>query len=165
MEPELPSKRVGYCRNAARQVITRYAKSKGKVKPPIPIWEITKEQGFEVQLLEGLPDSHSAVVVHDQKLIGVNKNHHHPHRQRFSLGHELGHICLQHPPESELEDQERKICDAEANEFAGEILVPLDFLKGQLKHTNDVDSLAQTFDVSRDVVVLRLSAQGLLGRL
>ena len=161
---KVPKKRVGYCRNAARQLLKKFARKNGELKPPVPIWKIAKSEGFEIHLMKTWPDRQAALVDHVEKLIGINQKHH-PHRQRFSLGHEIGHIVLQHLPESELGDEENRICNMEADEFAGELLVPRDLLKIELKKTTNVDQLARIFNVSTQVITIRLISQSLLGQL
>ncbi len=158
---ELPRKRTGYCRMAARSLLSRYSKGAGDIRPPIPVCDIAKFNGYKVVLLETLTDKHSAIVDLHEKLIGVNKKHH-SHRRRFSIGHELGHIYLEHPSEDEQSEEEVKYFNLEANEFAGELLVPLHYLKLELKQCKNMDQLANHFNVSPEVVFRRISSQGLL---
>ena len=158
---DLPRKRVGYCRKAARKLLERFALRNGELKPPIPVWNIAEIEGFEIHLMQNWSDKQSALVNHAEKLIGINRKHH-PHRQRFSLGHEIGHIVLQHPAESELGDEENRLCDREADEFAGELLVPYNLLKIEIEKNKDVDNLARIFNVSTQVITIRLISQNLL---
>ena len=158
---ELSKKRTGYCRSAARSLLARYNKDNSGTNLPVPVCKIAQYKGYQVVRLESLPDEHSAIVELSEKLIGVNQRHH-PHRRRFSIGHELGHVCLEHPPEDEQSDDEVKLYNLEANEFAGELLVPLEILKRELQHGRDVEQLVEIFNVSTEVIFRRISAQGLL---
>ena len=106
---------------------------------------------------------HSAIVNKEKKLIGLNKKHH-IHRRRFSLGHELGHIYLDHPPEEECEKFDIKIYNQEADEFASELLVPLSIFKEVVKQFN-IDKLSNLFLVSRDVIIIKASKFNLLSDL
>ena len=160
----IPKKRIGYCRQAARSLIKQYRKGKGVFSLPIPAREIAVWKGFYVELLESLPDAHSALVLHDKKLIGLNSRHH-IHRQRFSLGHELGHICLGHPPESELSVAERKKCDNEADEFAAELLMPLELLKAEVRPGRNIEELARLFKVSPEAMYRKILSHNMLSKL
>jgi len=162
-------KRVGYCREFARRVLA----SHGILRPPVPVDEIAEKEGFSVKYLKGESNNFSGLLHRDLKAIGINADH--PEvRQRFSLAHELGHYYLEHPQEEESigfsdEQQEWRICEAEANEFAGELLVPRDLLKGELKKLREqagleekVQALIVIFSVSREVLVIQLTKHGLL---
>jgi len=96
---------------------------------------------------------------------GKNTNH-----QRFTLAHELAHLCLHQEKDGLVEHldpavQARNPEDREANLFADELLVPLEELKRELNsrridplHVSDrsVVELAQTFAVSQHVILWRL---------
>lgn len=159
---DLDKKRVGYCRDMARKVLhdARIAKT------PIPVDEIAQHYGFQVKLLDQPSDKFSGILLRDKKAIGINM-HHHPMRQRFSLSHELGHYFLDHPDASEeIPDdngmEKRKIYEAEADEFAAELLMPRELLKSALKQNADFETLQQQFQVSRHVVAIQLIKHDLL---
>lgn len=156
-----PRKRVGYCRAAARSLLDAYRRTHHEDMPPVPVFEIAAAEGFEVHQLDSLPDEHSALVLHAEHLIGLNQRHHR-HRQRFSVAHELAHIRLGHPPESDLPRDRARTYNQEADEFAGELLVPLSILKQQLRLERKLGRLAVLFDVSTEVLVIRLTDHGLL---
>lgn len=164
IEIDLSRKRIGYSRKAAHSLLERFALKNGKLKPPIPVWNIAETEGFEIHLMQNWSVKQSALVDHAEKLIGINRKHH-PHRQRFSLAHEIGHVVLQHPAESELGDEENRLCDREADEFAGELLVPYHFLKIEIEKITDIDKLARVFNVSNQVITIRLISRNLLGQL
>jgi len=158
-------KRVGFARNHARNLLERFKSAIGpKIEYEVPIIDIAKYLGFHIENLDSMADHHSAIIYPDNMLIGLNKNHH-EHRQRFSLGHELGHYLLKHPPEFELPLEEIKICNREADEFSGELLVPLESLKRSLNHTKSISDLARLFNVSQDVITIRLLSQNLLKKI
>ncbi|MBW2661554.1 MAG: ImmA/IrrE family metallo-endopeptidase [Deltaproteobacteria bacterium] len=158
-------KRVGFARNHARNLLERFKSATGsKIEYEVPIIDITKYLGFHVENLDSMADHHSAIIYPDNMLIGLNKNHH-EHRQRFSLGHELGHYLLKHLPEFELSHKEIKTCNREADEFSGELLVPLEPLKRSLNHTKSIFDLTRLFNVSQDVITIRLLNQNLLKKI
>ena len=70
-------------------------------------------------------------------------------RERFTLGHELGHICLHHQPADDFE--------AEANEFASEFLMPKDDIFKSLRHMNlpKAAALKGKWKVSMQAIIRR----------
>lgn len=158
-------KRVGFARNHARSLLERFKQATGtKIEYEVPVIDIAKYLGFHVEYLDSMADCHSAIIYPDKMLIGLNKSHH-KHRQRFSLGHELGHYLLKHKPEFELPPEKAKICNNEANEFSGELLVPLESLKRGLKHTKTISELAHIFNISQDAITIRILNQSLLKKI
>jgi Zn-dependent peptidase ImmA (M78 family) len=159
---DLDKKRVGYCRDMARKILY----DARALKAPIPVDEIAKQYGFQVKLLDQPSDKFSGILLRNKKAIGINM-HHHPVRQRFSLSHELGHYFLDHPDASEeIPDEEgmdkRKIYEAEADEFAAELLMPRELLKSALKQNADFEMLQKHFQVSRHVAAIQLAKHGFL---
>lgn len=164
-------KRVGYCRDLARKLL----KDHGIIVPPIPVVEIAQKEGFTVKYIQGEPNSFSGILHRDLKAIGINADH--PKvRQRFSIAHELGHYYLQHPQEEESvgiggDSEEWKICESEANVFAGELLVPRDILKDESSKLRNrtleekMQSLLLTFNVSREVLIIQLTKHNFLMKL
>jgi len=159
---ELDRKRIGYCRDTARKIL----RDTNSFVIPVPIEKIVDHYGFRVAYLNQPSDRFSGILHRGKKAIGINKNHH-LFRQRFSLAHELGHYFLDHPDvEEEIPDEENsllfKIYENEADEFAGELLVPKDLLKRIFKDTPDIDSLKTKFQVSQHVIIIQISKYGLL---
>lgn len=164
-DQEYEKKRRGFARNHARKLLRDFERdTRTKMVWEVPVIKVAEYLKFDVEYLESMDDAHSAIIYPEEKLIGLNSNHH-PHRQRFSLGHELGHYLLKHPPEWKLAREEAKTCNDEANEFAGELLVPLELLKRAMKTTKDLPGLASLFNVSQHVLTIRLVSQNLLMKL
>lgn len=165
IEQTFDKKRIGFARKQARSLLEKFkSATRPKIEYEVPIINIAEYLGFHVENLDSMADHHSAIIYPDDMLIGLNKSHH-PHRQRFSLGHELGHFLLKHPPEFELPPEEARICNREADEFSGELLVPLESLKRSLNHTKSISDLARLFNVSQDVITIRLLNQNLLKKI
>jgi Zn-dependent peptidase ImmA (M78 family) len=125
----------------------------------------------------------SASLVRDREsgktIIGANRSHH-PHRQRFTIAHELGHfllhegqtvyldekltVNLRSPESSKGEDVDER----EANLFAAELLMPAAFLNRDLRgKTVDVigddaflERLAKKYNVSVQALTFRLANLG-----
>ena len=103
----------------------------------------------------------------DRHLIAYNRDHH-PHRQRFTIAHELGHLILEHADLRNNEDDyaSRNPEETAANKFAAEILAPLEFLKKDFDAgIRDVKALAQRYKVSEEMMWWRIMDTGLLKRI
>lgn len=111
-------------------------------------------------------------------VIGVNTNHH-PNRQRFTIGHEIGHFILhQHNDlhvdrvvvklRSELSSKGENSEEIEANRFAAELLMPQSMLERDIQEltSNDVNDdrviqhLAKRYGVSVNAMTNRLNTLG-----
>lgn len=112
-------------------------------------------------------------------VIGVNSNHAEV-RRRFSIAHELGHLSL-HPGRPLLLHETVRVNfrdatssmatdveEIEANAFAAELLMPEPFVRQEVerscevRRTELVKQLAQTFAVSRPAMEIRLVNLGIL---
>jgi Zn-dependent peptidase ImmA (M78 family) len=113
-------------------------------------------------------------------IIGVNSTHSIV-RQRFTIAHELGHLIL-HKDENLHVDEKSPIgfrneessratkdTEIEANQFAAELLMPVDLLAKEIKSLPDdmdaedaVSELANRFQVSEQAMTLRLTRLGVL---
>lgn len=89
-------------------------------------------------------------------------------RQRFTVAHELGHAILGHgssPRESyKLYNKSNyQIQEFQANEFAGELLMPYDALNYFFYNTNNnYENLCKIFNVSPQAMNIRLRRLGFL---
>lgn len=159
--------RVAYARQMARKVLDRY----DLTGPPVDIEAILKAEGYVIER-RLWPNSVSGVSLKEQRLIGVNGNHSRV-RQRFTLGHEYGHLILRHQTDDipvslssiDQEPQEIRYSNVEEREadiFSGELLVPLNFIKRSWAKCKDIEALAREYEVSRDVMVIQLKDHHLL---
>lgn len=157
--------RIGYARNLARKLI----KDLKLTGPPVPEQEAARLAGLDV-IPYDFPDEISGVLVYSGgiKAIGVNKTHA-VVRQRFSIAHELGHFMLRHDDDFFLdfsdpaiyqpgEEQADNNAEVEANEFAAELLMPMDMLKQdyKTKRIHDPKELARRYKVSEQALWVRL---------
>jgi len=161
-------KRSGYARDSARSLLSEYFRAYPPARIPVPVEEIVQYLGFELHLLDNLDENHRAIKLElpeeDRKLIGLNAKYH-IHNRRFSIGHEIGHHVLAHPPESDCTDEEIKTYNREADEFAGELLMPLEELKRCMKSNKDPKSLAKEFLVSEQALWIKIKNQNLINLL
>jgi Zn-dependent peptidase ImmA (M78 family) len=156
-------------------------------KPPVPVGDIAHGEGAQIarHRFEG---SESGFILRDGKLviIGVNTLTSR-RRQRFTIGHELGHMLLhqgklivdQSIRMNFRDDVSGMATDAEeieANTFAAALLMPRHLIvehlesylgrvtpgKQQLSREDLVAQLAREFDVSAEAMGYRLINLGML---
>ncbi len=185
-----------HARQLARALLQKHKVS----QPPTPLETIVKAEGLQVTLRSwGRQSRLDALLFRSHGLIAVNCDK--PSlRQRFSLAHELGHYALNHeylkqfgpdididhPPEDSHPTNVK--FEPEANDFAGELLVPrallmtfrsrkedaededakesfrpfADLAKGLRARSLSEQELANKFRVSREVMFIALQKNGLL---
>jgi Zn-dependent peptidase ImmA (M78 family) len=143
---------VGGARNIARKLL-----KDAKVKDvPISLWKIIEylkpEHELEVvrfplESVDGI-----LVVVEDQPTIGFNPSMAWV-RRRFTIAHEIGHLLLGHTcTDPDLDNDP----EAEANQFAAELLMPLAILKVDYKHERNLEKLAAKYIVSKEAMCRHL---------
>lgn len=154
--------RIGFAREMARKCHKDLS-----LPIPVPIEEILeKEFGFFIVKLNDISEKISALVDLDDHYIGINSNHSINH-QRFTLAHELGHFMLNHKERKYTEyrvepGREKSIFETEANEFAAELLMPIQLLKTKFKSTPDLPSLAKFFGVSKEALTYQIMKHRLI---
>ncbi len=140
---------------------------------PIPVDKIL--QHFNITLSYDLGDDISGVLVVNKNgmaVVGVNPKESNV-RQRFTIGHEIGHFVL-HRNKSELFVDEHYLVVArdgttdkyelEANAFSAALLMPKNLIKEQLEllplkssTEEKIKILAKKFEVSSLAMTYRLS--------
>jgi Zn-dependent peptidase ImmA (M78 family) len=160
--------RVGFSRDMARRVLRQY----DATEPPVDVHRIAIGEGLELRVIDTWSPSLSGLLLRAERLIGINGKHPRT-RQRFSLAHELGHWFMRHdfpwheeeitidnPPD--MMSYGKHPIEGEADEFAGELLVPRAMLKAKLTETSDPQALADIFAVSTQALWVRLDRNRLL---
>jgi hypothetical protein len=160
MSMVLNEERRELCISLAQNTLADYAASVGPARLPVPIGAIASWMGFQVIFLATVGESCSALVSTKEKLIGINAKHHRK-RQRFSLGHELGHILLGHPPESRCNSKQIALYNSEADACAAELLMPREQVLRWTETTRNAAQLARIFDVSDEAMQVRLHELGI----
>lgn len=158
--------RIGFARDMARKLL----KDSGITKPPVDLKVILHSKGYEYLEIDSFLNDIDAIFLNkDGRIYAAVNAKHHVYRQRFSLAHEFGHILLRHDvtyyksdasldnPPTEKSHSAGSPFEAEANAFAGELLVPLDMLKMEFKKTKDVQELSKKFLVSKEVIGIAIS--------
>lgn len=150
-------------------------KESGISTPPVDVLRVAREQGAVVQP-DLVDDEISGGLrrTSDGPIIGVNAGHH-PHRQRFTIAHEIGHLIL-HQKEPVFVDrdfhrdsvssQAIDPLEIEANKFAAALLMPAQFLMQDLTdadgplRSEKVEELARRYRVSQQAMTFRLDNLG-----
>jgi Zn-dependent peptidase ImmA (M78 family) len=148
-------------------------------KPPIPVENLANLVKAEIRY-EPFAGNLSGMVqrtTDNRAIVGVNSLH--PiTRRRFTIAHELGHLILHrdrnfHIDESypigfrtDLSSEAIDDHEIEANQFAAELLMPMEFLAQDLNNLPlDIESdqliakLARKYQVSLQAMTIRLSSK------
>lgn len=174
--PRVPGK----AEQAARQLLD----ASGVTKPPVPADELAAAEGIRLTYDSiGGNDVSGMLYRRGTTTVMVINKQHHPHRQRFTIAHEIGHHRL-HDADAYLDgtatlrfrdgtsaagtDREER----EANAFAAGLLMPADWIHDQFikmitaRRAVDEDTaiarLARRFDVSDQAMRFRLVNLGLI---
>ncbi|MBA4192684.1 MAG: hypothetical protein C0467_32355 [Planctomycetaceae bacterium] len=131
---------------------------------PVAVDKIARSFGAVIEVRPLDEQLSGMIFVKDgAPVIGVNALHH-PHRQRFTIAHEIGHWVL-HRKQLEgvvhvdktypmlRRDQESSsgvdLIEIEANAFAAELLMPEALLAGELATPLDIDDEKRLIALSR----------------
>ena len=149
-------------------------------EPPVPVRKLARLRGARIVRVSGDEGDIDGFLYHegDEVVIGINQDQA-PVRQRFTIAHELGHLLLhehgqihvdrgfrvrlRNGASSEGTDQD----EMEANRFAAELLMPLDFLMADLAERvfdladdSQLRALAKRYGVSTQTLAIRLNGLG-----
>lgn len=138
-------------------------------EPPIDIINIAINEGLTV-LEAAFEDTEEGVISGyldvSKKAIYINAEDNY-NRKKFTIAHELGHWLLHRDKiGNELDDYailyrkslgklNENYLEKEANYFAANLLVPIDFLEKYMSEGLSVKELAKVFSVSEDVIGFR----------
>ena len=159
--------RVAIARNTARKLLVEMCIADS----PIVINDVVRhlKKSYDLHVIPwnfGKDTSGIQTSEGEIKFISYNKNQH-VHRQRFTVAHEIGHLLLGHTNINYDHDlYSTKPEDIEADQFAAELLIPLQMIKGDVRDgCNNIPLLAKKYNVSEEVVWLRLKSCGLINKL
>ncbi len=147
-----------------KEIVDEVLKQNPNIKIPIPLSEIAKNIGIVDVDYRPLGNLEGALVANEHKTKGVilinnSKEAGTKERQRFTLGHEIGHFMIPrhgHKMSCSISDmnttnKDEKI-EIEANDFASKILMPDQlFCKGSLfdnPSIGNIKKLATNYEVS-----------------
>lgn len=133
---------------------------------PIDPFLIAEKEGISVVPLEKGDRRLSGAVLPETKTIFYNPDDSRV-RRRFTVAHELGHLCLNHgfafrDPSQNFSRFHYDINEVEANKFAAELLIPEAAIKILIdkRGITDAERLAKIFDVSLNAISYRLKNIG-----
>ena len=150
-------------------------------KVPVPLEKIARAEGARVRCV---PLDHElsgmVYIKKDTPIIGVNALHH-PHRQRFTIAHEIGHLILHRPHilNNVHVDKEFRVSfglrrdarstlgidlmEIEANQFAASLLMPQFFIdtimnkkEFDIDNEGPIETFAQKLRVSKQALQFRI---------
>ncbi len=144
---------------SARKLARKLLRSAKIDSPPVLIKRLVPflEKEHELVIRPWLLSDHVSGFLLEEDgcaAIAYNKNHH-IHRQRFTVAHEIGHLILGHNNRNKGRD--RELDEKEAQIFATELLMPLEFLKVDLRSDGcDLERLARRYWVSSEAMSWRI---------
>lgn len=158
--------RIGTARNIARKLLA----DAGITVPPVIIRDIVnflkKTRDLSVYSWSFGDHVDGIQTTEGEKItIGYNKSQH-PHRQRFTVAHEIGHYLMGHTNANysyDLNSTDPK--EIEANQFAAELLMPLSMVKSDLESGKKAKELVDVYNVSEDAIWWRLCGGKLINKL
>jgi Zn-dependent peptidase ImmA (M78 family) len=164
----------------AKRLAGRMLKEHGVHEAPVDVIALARDEGIRV-VYQPLEDDVSGMLVQTETetVIGVNEKHH-ENRQRFTLAHELAHAQMHASSPTVYVDGMMvhfrgaqlggsAPIEVEANAFAAALLMPEEFLRGDLQNQiidmfdeSAVRRLAERYRVSVQALTIRLMELGLL---
>ncbi|MCC6269500.1 MAG: ImmA/IrrE family metallo-endopeptidase [Dehalococcoidia bacterium] len=138
----------------------------GTESAPVDVEEIARWLGLSVVRVSAAA-SFSGRLVRDRLLLEVNRGHH-PHRQRFTIGHEIGHFVLNHSAVNCVFD-DRSWGDptmeneSQAQSFSAALLMPEPWIRSKFRPGMNYKTLAIEFETSPEAMWRRLDELDLLG--
>ncbi|OLN21329.1 hypothetical protein BTO30_15575 [Domibacillus antri] len=145
--------RTAFIQKTTQELIKKY-----NYEPPIPIEELVKELGLKIRNISTELEI-DAKLDPVKKIIIINESQNNIARRRFTIAHELGHFVLRHyinPWDFEDPETGKSYIENEADEFAGSILMPKDFLTKQIKKGTSPRELQSICQVSNQALWVRL---------
>lgn len=145
--------RTGSARNLARKLLKDAKIAHLPVSLQKVLDHLKTKMDLEVFSLSlGQKISGILVVDQDTATIGFNGEQHW-HRRRFTLAHEICHLLMGHA----CSGVERSSpLEREANQFAGELLMPLKDIKRDYALDQNLDNLSAKYAVSVQSLCIRL---------
>lgn len=171
--------------NKIEKSVKKLLEANDIVKAPVPVENIADYLGAAIfyEPFEGQDDVSGMLFREgEKKIIGINSSHH-PNRQRFSIGHEIGHLVLHNrdlfvDKVVKVNFRDSKSSQAiykeeiAANAFAAELLMPKDFIEVEIKNMltqkpvfkkdDLINELASVFQVSSLAMEYRLNYLGII---
>ena len=160
-----------------RQVARSLLAKLGVQAPPVPVRKLARSCGARIILVPGNEADIDGFLYqeNDEVVIGVNRDQALV-RQRFTIAHELGHLLLHKHNQvhvdrgfrvrlrSGLSSEGIDPEEMEANRFAAELLMPIEFLQIDIEERefdladdSEIKALAKRYGVSTQALAIRLN--------
>ena len=154
---------------SAPEHLIALAEQKGVDTDPLNVSELAKVLGIIVRY-EPMDSETSGSLKKEKKtgkwIMKVNSLHH-PHRQRFTIAHEIAHRIRHAANSDDFQDTtffrngDSNWMEAEANNFAATLLMPKDSFENYIANqSSKVEDIAMHFQVSSHAVRIRAKALG-----
>ena len=168
--------RLGRVRKEARNLLVKLEIE----APPVPVRRLARSCGARIVRVSGNEANIDGFLYRedDDVVIGVNRDHA-AVRQRFTIAHELGHLLLHEYSRAHVDSGFRVRLrsglssegtdrdEMEANRFAAELLMPIEFLQADLEKSefdladdSELQTLAKRYGVSLQALAIRLNGLG-----
>lgn len=135
----------------------------------INIEKIANDLGFDVFGTTFDDGNISGKVIHNDTTKEIYVADESYERQRFTIGHEIGHIILHHKAGETINEIDYRTSDKEfsrkefqANAFASALLMPKENAVKIWNSLGDIDDFAEYFEVSKKAASIRLLNLGLI---
>jgi|SRR5471030_2735354 len=148
-----------------------FASNNGISIEPLDVTSLTQKLGIAMRM-EPMAGEESGSLKKDKagKWVMTINSLQHPHRQRFTIAHELGHY-IKHTVLKEnfldttfFRNEESNPMEHEANKFAAELLMPQELFISFIENVSkQVDDLAKHFQVSSMAIRIRAKQLGYEG--
>ncbi|WEV71980.1 ImmA/IrrE family metallo-endopeptidase [Bifidobacterium sp. ESL0790] len=159
---------------AAIETINKLLNQAGQLHIPVDLFCVAQKLGIDVkyELMEHGQDGRLQKP-EGGRFEAVLNIAQHPHRQRFTLAHELGHYVHQHQDtmmkeavggdnRDEISSLGVKPDEIWANRYASALLMPGAAVKSYWKNGMSRSDMAQIFNVSQQAMDLRIASLGLV---
>ena len=151
------------------RIVQKYLKRAGVVCPPVPTELVTvfgKKEAIEIREVPLKVCSGATWHADDAWVIHLN-THDTPAEKRLTLFHEVFHI-LSRRAASRVPSQERRnkgiFCELLADYFSRCVLMPRRWVVEKWAEVEDLDRMAEVFDVPRRAMWVRLRSLNLIGQ-
>jgi len=178
MKDEQQQTRIGLARTLARNLLKKAKVKETPTSLRTIIIHLQKEYNLEVFPNSTLSDRVSGMLVtvdtelldkQEERYDEIHYNENNSwHRNRFTIAHEIGHLILNTSCDKSFLSFNftKNSIEAEANQFAAELLIPLTLIKKDLQNPNaKISQLAWKYIVSKEAMGWKISSCNLLGRL
>ncbi len=151
-----------FCRLKARELIQEV----NVTAPPVDVEKIARACGLEVEYVDR-GHGFSGQLFKERRIIEVQRGTH-PHHQRFTIAHEVGHHVLGHNTtfcvfDEKSIDNPTFVNEKQASIFASELLMPDSWVKKHWPEVKkDFKAMAKLFLVSETAMFIRLEEANLL---